>query len=77
MLAFTLSNVWIVIKKYKVETSSKVQKRIYKRKRNLIKENTNNGMVKYNFKTNHVFNFKDFKMLVYIYIYIYIYNDNK
>ena len=37
----------------------------------LKKENINNSLVKHNLEANHGFNFKDFKMLVYIH------NENK
>ena len=51
-------------KKYVVETSRKIRKLIYEHRRDLIKGNVNNSLVRCNLEINHNFNFKDFKMLV-------------
>ena len=52
-------HVWIVIKNMPQKTNLQPHKR-------LKKGNINNVLVKHNLETNHNFNFKDFKMLIYI-----------
>ena len=43
------------------------KKKIYEHTRGVKKGDINNGLVKNNFKTDHILNFKDLKILVYIY----------
>ena len=43
-----------------------LNKQLYGHMRDLEKGNKNNNLVKHSLETNHNFNFKDFKMLVYI-----------
>ena len=54
-------------KKYVGETSYTINTQIYEHRRDLKRADLNNDLVKHNLETNHNFNFKDPKMLVYIY----------
>ena len=58
-------------KKYVGESASRIKKQIYKHIRDLKQENIQKGLVKLNLETNHNFNFKDSKMLVYVHNKIY------
>ena len=51
---------------YVCETSNSVKKQIEDYMRDLKKGNINNGLVRHNLETNNNFNFKEFKMLVYL-----------
>ena len=54
------------MKRYVVETCYRFYKRIYEHKRDIRRTDMNDGLVKYNLETNHSFDFKDSKLLVYI-----------
>ena len=53
-------------KKYMYVNLLSLNKRIYEHTRDLKRGNINNGLIKHNLETNHNFNFKDSKILVYI-----------
>ena len=49
-----------------IYTYCSIDKWIYEHRKDFKRANINNSLIKHNLETNHNFNFKDSKMLVYI-----------